>query len=218
MRDDGLRSPAPRPAIGGQHPSRAFRPPHVCQTAHVCQGIGCGTHWQTRTRLRHACQSLPNPFRWQTWASWHTWTKAKVVPCRTLVHPDKVFTLNKALIVRRVGTVCRPHRVSSGYWRRFVSRSVAKSHEESAAVHTTRPSQKGIETYRSLACPGRTRSRGIGHLVPRGGGYCDPLRCGCSTTAVSRSPKRRRRERRASSRSQSGAIMVNQVSGLSMSR
>ena len=164
----------------------------------------------------HACQSLPTPFRWQTWESWHTWTK--VVPCRTLVRPDKVFTLNKALIVRRVGTVCRPHRVSSGYWRRFVSRSVARSHEESAAVHTTRPSQKGIETYRSLACPGRTRSRGIGHLVPRGGGHCDPLRCGCSTTAASLSPKRSRRERRASSRSQSGAIMVNQVSGLSMSR
>ena len=53
---------------------------------------------------------------------------------------------------------------------------------------------------------------------PRGCGHRDNLRCRCSTTAVSRSPKRRRRERRASSRSQSGAIMVNQVSCLSMSR
>ena len=116
------------------------------------------------------------------------------------------------------GLGSRPHRVSSGYWRRFVSRSVAKSHEDSAAVHATRPPQKGIETYRLLACHRRTLSRGIGHLVPRGGGHCDPLRCGCSTTPASLSPKRSLRERRASSRSQSGAIMVNQVSGLSMSR
>jgi len=58
----------------------------------------------------HACQSLPTPFRWQTWESWHTWTK--VVPCRTLVRPDKVFTLNKALIVRQVGKL-----IPSGFER-----------------------------------------------------------------------------------------------------
>ena len=88
--------------IGGQHPLQPLRPPHVCQTAHVCQAIGFGTHWQTR--------SLPTPFRWQTWESWHTWTK--VVPCLTLVRPDKVFTLNKALIVRWVGKL-----IPSGFER-----------------------------------------------------------------------------------------------------
>ena len=50
-----------------------------------------------------------------------------------------------------------------------------------------------------------------------GCGHRGNLRCRCSTTAASLSPNRRRRERRASFKSQSGAIMVNQVSGLSMS-
>ena len=56
-------------------PSPASRPPHVCQAAHVCQRSGVGKHGQTRAPPCQVCPSLPTPFPWQTWKSWHTWGK-----------------------------------------------------------------------------------------------------------------------------------------------